>query len=80
MELYLYVDTKNLLLHKDISYIVKKLSNVSNVEVVTNGDVLTSKNLQELYLANASKILISMYDGPDQVEKFSKNDKKSQCS
>ena len=65
------------LLHKDISYIVKKLSNVSNVEVVTNGDVLTSKNLQELYLANASKILISMYDGPDQVEKFSKNDKKA---
>ena len=46
------------LLHKNISYIVKKLSNVSNVEVVTNGDVLTSKNLQELYLAKASKILI----------------------
>ena len=65
------------LLHKDISYIVKKLSNVSNVEVVTNGDVLTSKNLQELYLANASKILISMYDGPDQVEKFSKMTKKA---
>ena len=65
------------LLHKDISYIVKKLSNVSNVEVVTNGDVLTSKSLQELYLAKASKILISMYDGPDQVEKFSKMTKKA---
>ena len=36
------------LLHKDISYIVKKLSNVSKVEVITNGDVLPPKRLQEL--------------------------------
>ena len=33
------------LLHKDISYIVKKLSNVSRVEVITNGDVLSPKKL-----------------------------------
>ena len=38
------------LLHKDISYIVKKLSNVSKVEVITNGDVLSAKRLQELYI------------------------------
>ena len=28
------------LLHRDIFYIVKKLSNVSRVELITNGDVL----------------------------------------
>ena len=58
------------LLHKDINYIVKKLSNVAKVEIITNGDVLTSKILQELYLSNASKVLVSMYDGPEQIEKF----------
>jgi len=58
------------LLHKDISYIVKKLSNVAPVEIITNGDVLTSKRLQDLYLSKASKVLVSMYDGPEQIEKF----------
>jgi radical SAM protein with 4Fe4S-binding SPASM domain len=60
------------LLHKDINYIVKKLSNIAKVEVITNGDPLTSKKLQELYLAKASKVLVSMYDGPEQIEKFEK--------
>ena len=65
------------LLHKDISYIVKKLSNVSKVEIITNGDVLSSKRLQELYLAKVSKVLVSMYDGPDQIEKFKEMTKKA---
>ena len=65
------------LLHKDISYIVKKLSNVSKVEVITNGDVLSSKRLQELYLANVSKILVSMYDGPEQIDIFKNMTKKA---
>ena len=34
------------LLHKDISKIVEKLSKVSRVEIITNGDVLTSKKLR----------------------------------
>ena len=34
------------LLHKDIGYIVKKLSSVSTVEIITNGAVLSPKNLQ----------------------------------
>ena len=65
------------LLHKDISYIVKKLANVSKVEVITNGDVLSSKRLQELYLADVSKVLVSMYDGPEQIEKFKDMAKKA---
>ena len=63
------------LLHKDISYIVKKLSNVSKVEVITNGDVLSPRKLQELYISNVSKVLVSMYDGPEQIQKF--NDMKN---
>ena len=60
------------LLHKDILYITKKLSQVASVEIVTNGDVLTSKMLRNLYSAKASRVLISMYDGPEQVKKFKK--------
>ena len=58
------------LLHKDILYITQKLSEAASVEIVTNGDVLTSKMLKNLYSANASRLLISMYDGPEQIKKF----------
>lgn len=58
------------LLHKDINYIVKKLSAISNVEIITNGDVLSPKILQDLYIAKVSKVLVSMYDGPEQIKKF----------
>tara|TARA_B100000029_G_C17572716_1_gene957189 strand:+ start:1318 stop:2184 length:867 start_codon:yes stop_codon:yes gene_type:complete len=60
------------LLHKDILYITKKLSQAASVEIVTNGDVLTSKMLRNLYLSKASRVLISMYDGPEQINKFKK--------
>lgn len=60
------------LLHKDIEYITFKLSKVSNVEIVTNGDVLSSKILKKIYDAKAGRCLISMYDGPEQIEKFKK--------
>ena len=65
------------LLHKEISFIIQKLSAVSNVEVITNGDVLSPKRLQDLYIAKASKVLISMYDGPEQIEKFKDMTKKA---
>ena len=60
------------LLHKDIFYITKKLADVASVEIVTNGDVLTSKTLKNLCQAKASRVLISMYDGPEQIKKFKK--------
>ena len=60
------------LLHKDLLYITERLARVASVEIVTNGDVLTSKMLRSLYLAKASRVLISMYDGPEQVNKFKK--------
>ncbi len=58
------------MLHKDINWIVKTLSNAAPVEIITNGDILTSKKIQDLYLAGVSKVLVSMYDGPEQIEKF----------
>lgn len=65
------------MLHKDINIICKKLSEVSFVEVVTNGDPLNPKKIRELYLNNVNKLLISMYDGKHQVEKFNKMIKES---
>ncbi len=65
------------MLHKDITWIVEKLSKVAPVEIITNGDVLTSKKIQDLYLAGVSKVLVSMYDGPEQIEKFETLTKKA---
>ena len=51
---------------------IEKKDIVSSVEIVTNGDALTSKMLKNLYSANASRVLVSMYDGPEQIKKFKK--------
>ena len=66
------------LLHKDIEYIINKLSKVADIEIVTNGDPLNHKLLQKIYNANASRLLISMYDGPEQIQKFKEMIKKSE--
>ncbi len=58
------------LLHKDIEYIVNKLSEVADIEIVTNGDPLNHKMITKLYNANAARLLISLYDGPEQIDTF----------
>jgi len=60
------------MLHKEVNIICKKLSEVSFVEVVTNGDTLSPKTIKNLYANNVNKLLISMYDGEHQIEKFNK--------
>ena len=60
------------MLHKDIYEIVRKLAEVSFVEIVTNGDTLTKEKIKKLYKANTNKLLLSLYDGPEQVTKFKK--------
>ena len=60
------------MLHKDVNLISKKLSEAAFVEVVTNGDTLNSKQISALYANNVNKLLISMYDGEHQIEKFKK--------
>jgi radical SAM protein with 4Fe4S-binding SPASM domain len=60
------------MLHKEVNEISKRLAKVSFVEVVTNGDTLNSNKITELYNSNVNKLLVSMYDGPEQIEKFKK--------
>tara|TARA_B100000787_G_scaffold64302_2_gene47210 strand:+ start:2349 stop:3644 length:1296 start_codon:yes stop_codon:yes gene_type:complete len=60
------------LLHKEVNLISKKLSEASLVEIVTNGDTLKPKQIKELYANNVNKLLISMYDGKHQIQKFKK--------
>tara|TARA_Y100000816_G_C26091808_1_gene577120 strand:- start:1223 stop:2140 length:918 start_codon:yes stop_codon:yes gene_type:complete len=65
------------MLHKDIYQICRRLAEVSFVEVVTNGDTLKSKSILNLYNSNVNKLLISLYDGPEQVKKFNEMIKES---
>ena len=65
------------MLHKEIYQIVQKLAESAFVEIVTNGDTLKAKSINNLYNSNANKLLISLYDGPDQLEKFNKLIKES---
>lgn len=58
------------LLHKDHISIINKLAKVGQVEIITNGDTINDKKLKELYESEASKLLISLYDGKEQIEKF----------
>ena len=60
------------LLDKNINYIINKLGNLGGVEIITNGDPLTNKKLIDLYNTKATRVLISLYDGKAQIEKFNK--------
>ena len=60
------------LLNKDVISICQVFSKFCNVEITTNGDPLTVEYIEKLYLANVSKIIVSMYDGDYQVEEFNK--------
>lgn len=44
----------------------------SNIEIVTNGDVLNLNRLKKLFESGLNKLLISVYDGPEDVIKFQK--------
>ena len=60
------------MLHKGVFEMSKKLAEASFVEIVTNGDTLKSDTINKLYNSNVNKLLISLYDVPDQVTKFKK--------
>jgi radical SAM protein with 4Fe4S-binding SPASM domain len=61
------------LLHKRIEDLIstakKNLPNI-RIEIVSNGDLLTSKKLKKLYEAGLDTINISMYDGKHQIKFF----------
>ena len=65
------------MLHKKIYEISTELAKVAFVEIVTNGDTLNESVLKKLHNSNVNKLLISMYDGPEQKNFFSDMIKKS---
>jgi len=61
------------LLHKKVEELISiAKNNLPNVrlEIVSNGDLLTSKKLKKLYKSGLDTINVSMYDGKHQIEYF----------
>ena len=54
-----------------ISETSSKLPN-AKVEIVTNGDVLNKDRLKKIFKSGLTTLLISVYDGPEDAEKFDK--------
>ena len=42
----------------------------AQIELITNGDVLNIKNIKRLFESGLSTLLISVYDGPEDMKKF----------
>lgn len=57
------------MLHLNIISLINKFKGIK-LEMVTNGDLLTVKNIKQMYDAGMSMFVISMYDGPEQIKKF----------
>ena len=60
------------MLHKEFFEIVDRLGVIGGVEIITNGDLINKKSLLKLYESKATKVIISLYDGPEQIVKFKK--------
>ncbi len=61
------------LLHKKLEAFIslsKKYLPSVGVEVVSNGDFVTPQRLKTLFEAGLNLISVSMYDGPQQIDKF----------
>ena len=59
------------LLTKHICDIVTVFGNKNiHIEIVTNGDKLTSQLIKALYANGLSQLVVSMYDGPEQINYF----------
>ena len=67
------------LLLKNIYDMIKILSSTCNVEVTTNGDPLKPSIIKKLLESNIGKIVVSMYDGPEQVNFFNKMFEEAKC-
>ena len=54
-----------------LSDIVKKFGDRNiHIEIVTNGDFLKPKLISDLYSSGLKQLVVSMYDGPEQIEYF----------
>ncbi len=60
------------MMHNDLIEMVKILGDGIRLEIVTNGDKVTTKIVKELFNNGLDIMIISMYDGPHQIEHFKK--------
>jgi radical SAM protein with 4Fe4S-binding SPASM domain len=60
------------MLHKEYLEISSKLGTIGGVELITNGDMVNAESLVEIYKSKVTRLLISLYDGPEQIIKFKK--------
>ncbi len=60
------------LLHNNFLKLVSAFGHDIHTELVTNGDRLTVPLIRELYAAGMGVVLVSMYDGPQQIGHFRK--------
>ena len=58
------------LLHKDITGLVGAFGKNIHTEIVTNGDKLSVELIDELFENGLDYLIVSMYDGPEQIELF----------
>ena len=56
----------------DIIYLVKSNLPKVRLEIISNGDLLSTNKLKSMFENGLDAILISMYDNAKQIEKFSK--------
>ena len=68
------------LLHPEIEEVISILSKVSRVEIVTNGDEINRKGITKLIEAGTDYFVVSMYDGPHQVQHFKSMFDELKCS
>jgi MoaA/NifB/PqqE/SkfB family radical SAM enzyme len=63
------------LLHKRLDRLISRTKEVlpnTQIEVNSNGDLLTTLKLKSLFSAGLDTLSISMYDGPQQIAEFSR--------
>jgi MoaA/NifB/PqqE/SkfB family radical SAM enzyme len=58
------------MLHKHLPDMVSRFAAAARVELVTDGDMLTTDKAAVLVEAGLSLVLVSLYDGPEQVAHF----------
>ena len=58
------------MLHPQLNDLISTFSRVCNTEITTNGAVLSASRIQGMLSAGIGKIVVSMYDGPEQQEYF----------
>jgi len=58
------------LLHPEHLEIINSLRGAHRLEIVSSGDRLTVQSIQDLSAAGIDCFIVSMYDGPEQKEKF----------